>query len=273
MRVIKASRADDLRKQRDEWDANFKKHNDIARSQEKEFRKAQADMERAIAEELKSDLDKFYLLDFDVRVSANARHIRDRKFKNVEVRIDCNQNRVKDESASLSWHYTAKPDKNGNSAKETGSWSGLSATTEQQLKSLDQSVAAIHLLSTIDWGKFLDRDVPYYDDYVTEEVPSKSDRPDFETQIAEEELADYVGKRVLVKGKAGQNDKFYLSGVSVWYHIEKVTPKFYSVEPVTDHDFDRFVYRQDNNIAPYLERIRKDDFTSLIDHPIVTKEF
>lgn len=273
MRVIKASRADDLRKQRDEWDANFKKHNDIARSQEKEFRKAQADMESAIAEELKSDLDKFYLLDFDVRVFADTRHIRDRKFKSVEVRIECNQNRVHDESSALSWDYTAKLDKDGNVTKETGSWSGLSATTEQQLKSLDQSVAAIHLLSTIDWGKFLDRDVPDYDDYVTEEVPSKSERPDFETQIDEEELADYAGKRVLVKGKAGQNDKFYRSGVSVWYHIEKVTPKFYSVEPVTDHDFDRFVYRQDNNMAPYPERIRKEDFTSLIDHPIVTKEF
>ena len=232
MRIL-STRLDDLRKQRDEWDENQAKSAELYNRQKLNFDNALHGVYDSVKAPIEEALSKFNLLDFDVKV--DTRHT-----NNLEIKIRCNETRVHDETSALSWDWSAYI-VDGEVKYESGSWSGLQATTPDQLASLKQTVEALELLNSLDWSQILDKQVPEYDDYITERNPRYVNRPNFEDQIKEEEIKEIIGQNIAVRGKS---PNYNMDG---WFRIVRETPKKYQIQFVYD-----YLLKKDN-IDPYAD--------------------
>lgn len=270
MKIVKASKLDDIRKARDEWESDYKSKKADYDEQFAHYKEALVAVQNRLQDKLVSDLSKFDTLSFDVAV-----HSYDDK--HLEAAIKCGENKMFDDNVALAWDYTVEY-KFGDSkfTKETGSWSGLKATTDAQIKWLEQSIEAIKYLNSLDWETLLNpEDLPKYDDYVTEPEPDRDSRPNFEAQEFSAQLDKYVGKDVLIKGTSSPNG-FVNEGIDGWYKIYRETPKFYKVGFVSDswiHDPDSVMGDNTERIKAYLNsqyNLRKDRAKEFIASPIET---
>lgn len=272
MRVVKASKLDDIRKARDEWDAKYNEHKKRFNDQTNAYNLAEKAVEQRLNDLLSSNLAKFDALDFDIDTrSFGSKHLR--------ALIKCGDSRKFDDDVALSWSYEVEY-KWGDEqlTKETGSWSGLKATTDKQITWLEQSIEAIKYLNSLDWESLLNpEDIPNYEDYVTEDTPDIRSRPNFEAQEFNVQIDNLVGKDILVKGIAGPNG-YIQEGVDGWYKIYRETPKFYKVAFVPDswlNDPDSIVHDNTERIKGYLNSVynlRKDRTAEFISSPIETME-
>lgn len=272
MRIVKASKLDDIRKARDEWDADYNNKQAKYDEQRSKYEEAISAVQNRLKEEIEKGLSKYDALVFDVYVN---RHYD----KHLEAVIKCGESKMFDDNVALAWDYRVEYRFGGSQfTKETGSWSGLKATTDAQIKWLEQSIEAIKYLNSLDWETLLNpEDIPDYDDYVTEEKPSRRSRPDFESQEFNAQLESFVGKDILVKGTASPNG-YIQEGVDGWYKIYRETPKFYKVGFVPDswiHDPDSIMHDNIEQIKSYLNsqyNLRKDRTKEFISSPIETLE-
>lgn len=271
MKIIKASKLDDIRKARDEWDANYKASKARHDQQEQKYEEARWEIEKRITDYIKNELSKFDVLEFEVSASP--------RYKHVSARISCGEANKFEDYVALAWDYRIDYKYGSDEPTiETGSWSGLSATKPEQITWLEQSIEAIKYLNSVDWDKLLTpEDMPHYSDYVTEEVPTN--RPNFEAEEFNLQLADLVGSNKLVRGAASPNG--YISeGVDGWYKIERETPKYYKVgfAPAnwyTDNPTDDQDRVMVNRFIDYLNttyKLRKDRAKNYIKSPIETME-
>lgn len=259
---ILCSRRDEIIKQRDEYDEDYRHRMDAYDAQYSKYDRATNDIAQNIKSQITAGLSKFNL-EFDVRVYATY----SRKYDNsvYEVNISCNEGNKFSAGSALSWTYTVRVD-NREVIAETNSWSGLKATTREQLNSLHETLSALEYLNSVDWVSLLNDKYPRYKDYITEPYPNKSDRPNFEQQLLEAEIEDAIGKRILFKGKSER-------GADVWYMFVAETPKQYKVVMIYD------AYLKDKDINSLIEenenwviRISKDKIFKLINQPIETME-
>lgn len=267
---ITASRRDDILKQRDEYDAERNKRKARHDQDMSNYRKAYYDKMEPVADAIKDQLKQFNLLEFDVNVSQSFRD-------DIEARIQCNEHRVHDESSALSWSYTCLYNKANDEVKrESNSWSGLSACTAEQLASLKQTVAALELLSTLDWKSLLDIALPDYHDFdsTPEGEEPLGDRPDFESQLVEADLEEAMGQPVLVEGDAFEGGQ-YRPGIPVYYKMLKSTPKQYTVIMVYKGMIDDMIQKGASwdevmkTVDGYYEyRVSKEKFHRSIDNPV-----
>ena len=148
----------------------------------------------------------------------------------------------------------------GDIKKESGSWSGLSATTPEQIANLKESVRVIEILNNLDWNELLTVEFPNFDDYVKTEVP---ERENFEEQLLEADVEDAAEQGLLIKG---HGYKWYAPRATVFYNVLNMTDKSFRVQEVYEDDL------SDESIwgSPYT--IRKDKFFEVIDKPIKTAE-
>ena len=121
--------------------------------------------------------------------------------------------------------------KEGNVLKESGSWSGLKACTEEQLASLQQSVDALVTLNGVDWAMLLDKAMPDADEYFTRDPNEQplGQRPNFREQLIEAAVEECVGQDILVRGVAGEGSR-YRTGADLYYLITGHSPKQYQVK-------------------------------------------
>jgi hypothetical protein len=256
---IYSSKVDDLRRERDEWDTRYKESEARYREQKSVFRQATHAVCQAITDPIMSALSKFDLLEFKIATEPTSVTGRE---SGIEVIICCNEDRLHDKTSALVWSFRVKLGKEGVEA-QTGSWSGLKAATPESLASLKQTVEALEYLNSMDWEALLDKELPNWDDYVTEEVDRN--RPNFEQQIKEAELQDFIGADDALLGKspyAGNNPDF-------WYVILRETPKKYEVITMNApsvEDFGRFL---DFSLEQKLDYIRTSDLWS---HQIMLKK-
>lgn len=234
MKRIKADR-EDIKRRRREWDEETERRNQRSRESEEKYRKAEYEVFAPIKEELENQLSRFKLLHFDVRVDRTYRD-------SIEVRIECDEREKFDELSALSWNFSVRLTSDKEVLKESGSWSGLKATTEDQLASLQESVEALKVLNRIDWKVFLDRTLPNFSDYFVEEEP-RGARPDFESQLQYETIDEIAGDehQAIAIGR----------GQSVGYQVVRVTPKRADVKKV---------YLQDDGtwyVSKYVEQMNK----------------
>lgn len=218
---IYSSRYEDLKKERDAWDENAAQSKKRYEEQKSSYRKAMHAVIDPIKEQIEVGLSKFNLLDFQVTVKPTLS-----RDDSLEIRVFCNQNRLFDETSALSWDYSALVS-DGEVKSESGSYSGLTATTPESLASLKQTVEALSYLNAQDWVSILEKELPNYDEYITEEVPGN--RPDFESQIKEEELRSYIGQDIAFKGKPIEKLGMATRNQDFWYIIKRETPKKYNV--------------------------------------------
>lgn len=162
--------------------------------------------------------------------------------------------------SALTWNWNVQLSDEGEVIKETGSWSGMSATTPENIADLKESVRILEILNNLDWKKLLSQTPPKYDDYVK---TSPRVRPDFERELLEADIEDAVQDGKLIKG---WSYKYYRSNVSVYYRIIKETPKSYEVQEI----YEGYLSEPDRWPDPY--RIQKDKFVEVINIPLETIE-
>ena len=267
---IYSSKLDDIRKARDEWDAESNRRDEVRRQERANYEQARHDVTDPIELEITENLQKFNLLDFEVRVEPSSGF---RGGRGIEVRIGCNQNRIHDEDSALSWDWKAQLDSEGNVVKSSGSWSGLNATTEANMNSLRQCVSALEYLNSVDWSAVLDVETPEYSAFYSE-MEARGRRPDFEFQMKEAELEELIGRPIAVLG-TGIESLGYGHRARVYYIIRRETPKKYIVNAVPKSTMDWYESPAEaiaDQMTHYTQQIKKEYLLDALNYPFETVE-
>ena len=270
MRITETKR-DDILKQKAEYEKTFKERKDRYDKQYQDYNNAEYNITSAVEEEIKNQLNKYRALTFDVRAKRNYD-----SHKGVEIRIYCNENNKFDDNVALSWNYKVSINDEGEVEKESSSWSGLKAVTEEQIESLEQTLEALKYLNKVDWKTVLNKELPKYDDYVTERNPSfDNDKPNFDKMLMEADIEECIGKNVLIKAGGSKNYR-----TEVYFGILSETPTRYKVFDIpvryveNPEKFTRFSNIDDlvEDCKKYAYAISKDKFYQLVYEPIETLE-
>lgn len=224
---ITCNRRDDVIKRRDEYEADYNAKQKRYAAQREAFYRAERDVTSLVEEELGAQLRTYPALQFDIHASRGRWGS-----GGISIRIQCNENNKFDDNVALSWSYDVELDKAGEVTKESSSWSGLKATTPEQMESLVQTVEALKYLNSVDWATVLNKQLPEYDDYFKEPSPSRRNRPNFEQELVEADLEDAVGTDKLVIGKATNATGFRGKG---YYLLLKETPSQYVTIFIPDY--------------------------------------
>lgn len=262
---ITASRKDDILKRKAQYEADLKAYNE----REAQSRAALLDAENKILEPIKSylgrKLSRYNALTFEINVDRAYHGFKD---KGVRVWIRCNEHNKFDDDVALSWSYNVDLDSDGNVFRETSSWSGLSATTEAQMRSLHQTISALDFLNDVDWDELVNVDMPAYEDFYdnNNKRPAKED---FDAELQEAELGELIGSNKIIKCKNWGESCPYRG--DVWLHLIKETPSMYTANIIPDYVF--VLGGQENEVGKYIDgtygeyRIRKSSV-----HPYIPFE-
>lgn len=232
MKLKLEDKRSDIIAARDAWDADYNKLKSKFDSEVDAWDDAKQEISLFVEDQVKAALGragKDLQVDADFSLGSLA-HVRvgNGTFANHE--------------APLTWSFEAILDKEGNVKKETGSWSGLNATTPEDVKKLRDIVDVLEILNNMDWYTILsnmNEKYPNWEDYVKTKVPRRDDRPNFEKDIRLLDIEDAIGKEVLVKGKPLKYDVRFSRDGS-YYIIHKKTPKQVSVTECSIRQADSF---------------------------------
>lgn len=186
---ITANRRDDILRRKAEWEAEFDKQKEAHELEYRNFEKANDEVIAPVQQYFESLFSQYPALDADIQV-------RPGRYGEDSLAVDIRVNEYSNKA--LSWGYKAFLN-DGELIRETSSWSGMNAVTEEQIRELEESVAVLKTLVSIDWYKLLDRRLPKYQDYITTPSPDLRSKPNFDRELIEAELEDLVGTRKMVK--------------------------------------------------------------------------
>lgn len=254
---ITASRKDDILKRKAEYDARRKAYDDA----EQEAWDRYQDAEDAVTEPIKSQIEnmlrRFTALHFDVQVQRGWSSRRNGR-PGIDVKISCNERNLNDPDVALGWRWEASLDSDGAVKKESSSWSGLQACTEEQLRSLEQTFQALKLLNSIDWSVVLDVKLPKYSDYKMD-LPERPATENFEDELKEAELEELIGKNAAVEVYNWESSPY--RGDSVYLQILRETPSQYvcKIFPRTHGRLDQEIAEliRSGQYYGYEQRVRK----------------
>ena len=221
---ITASRYDELKKARDEYDAVTKEMTDRENAAEDRYMNAWHQSEKELEQKV-SDIIGPTTLVLDIRADTGG------KYSGIggegwSIRVSANDHDHFAEDRALSWNWDVHIDTDGNIVKDSGSWSGLKAVTAEQIADLEESVRIIKILNNIDWAEVLSHPRVKWGDYVDKDLSKqirdrKSARPQFEDDMLTARLEELVGQNILVKLK---QDQFYNGPVGIL--LTGLTDKF-----------------------------------------------
>ena len=217
--IIQSSRVDDIRRAKEEYEQKMEAFEEEDKRLSRLYWKDVDTVKKPVVDELTLALAQFDKLDFDIAVDPGYFDSR-----GLEVRIRCDEYRRDEDDYALSWNYRVQIDKDGDVMAESGSWSGLSATTREQLDSLHQTLDALEYLA-VQTRSFLQ------EDRRSERYKSTLERPerqDFDTQLKEAQMEELVGtnKWFAARVKDSESGRWDLRIVK----ILKATPTRYSCQ-------------------------------------------
>ena len=246
MKITMARRDDVLRRQQEYNDKRSKYDSEV-----QNFREAEYTVMQNLENLIRSKIGDTVL---DLSISAA------RSGFNQDIEVSINNGSNPHDSQALNWNYDIKLKRSGDVQMESGSWSGLSATTDEQIQNLKESVRVIEILNNLDWKTLLNVELPDYNDYVTSEYPKNEN---FNQQLLEADVLDAMDDGLLIKG---HGYKYYNPRAVVFYHILKENPKSFTVQEIHEDDL------SDESRWPDPYTIQKYKLYSIIDNPIKTAE-
>lgn len=224
IKKINEDRLSDIRAAKDAWDAEYDKQDKIYKDQENKYRHAMYDVADNLQKEVVNAIGNTTI---NLRVDVDNYGI---GADGYQVRVYGNDSNKFADNVALSWDWKVYLGEDGTVLKDSSSWSGLKATTPEQLNDLEETLRILKLLNNLDWTRLIgnaNAKRPKYDDYITAPYPSRSDRPNFEQQLKDAAVEDTIGKDVLIQGKgSGRN---YNSRATVWYYVVGATNKQYKM--------------------------------------------
>lgn len=161
--VIKVNedRRSDVLSRKAVWQKDFDDRMARYQAQDKKYRLAQKAVSDEVIKTITNAIGGYMPKYLQIRAQEG--------FMGYEITINYAQNNVHAEDKSLSWNFDITLDRDGNVKKETGSWSGLQATTPEQLNDLRKTVQILEVLNDMDWKTILNKaikDTPEYKDYI-----------------------------------------------------------------------------------------------------------
>lgn len=182
---------------------------------------------------------------------------------NWSITIQNSDNPFK-EGQALAWTVKVRLDENGEIIFETSSWSGLKATTINEIEDLRRTVDILDKIQHIDWKFIVDRIGPKYEDYVKTREPLNPSKQ-FDLEEAYAILSESIDERVLFQTSLVNSRDGY-------YKIVKETPKNFTAIFVPDYDYGpgeiERIIRNGTNI-----RIPKDVIQNFIRIPVVEMKY
>jgi len=224
IRKINETRRDDIIKARDEWDAEYNRQQAVYNDQKRNYNTVLYDVGDELEEAVKKAIGPTSI-NLQVEVIPYGTYSSD----SYSVHVNANDSNKFSDDVALSWNWSVYLDKDGTVKKDSGSWSGLKATTVEQLDDLEETLRVLKVLNRLDWANLMGRanaKRPDWDTYITTH-PSRRDRPDFEQQLKDAAVEDTIGKDVLIQGKG--SGKNYNSRATVWYYVVGATNKQYKM--------------------------------------------
>ena len=168
------------------------------------------------------------------------------------------------EGQALAWTVKVRLGENGKIIFETSSWSGLKATTINEIEDLRRTVDILDKIQHIDWKFIVDRIGPKYGDYVKTRQPMDPSKQ-FDLEEAYAILGESIDERVLFKTSRLNTQRGY-------YKIIKETPKNFTAKFVSNYDYGS---GQIETVIQYGTNIRipKDAIQNFIAIPVVEMEY
>ena len=206
----------------------------------------------------------------DIRVSRDYDWGSGAPYLSVKISYDLN----KTKNQSLAWSYSVGLDRDGNIKKESNSWSGLNAVTQEQLDDLEKSIEILKKLNIINWESILKTDVPSVRDYVTTKtLPEK----DFTFEQFNADLEDFVGQDVIFISKYLNSENFY--GSRYGYIIKRLTNKRVEYVPIYDpivklkNNKDYTNYIKEQSQEGYTETTSKEKLLKALGNDYIIVDF
>lgn len=259
---ITCSKRDDVIRQRDEYNARYLENKAKYDEQYTTYQNAQNAVTDAVKSSIESELSEC-AQHIDIDIDTRPAWITE---GGVSATVRSYDHDVFNESKALSWTWEVKLAQDGTVIKETSSWSGLQATTAEQIESLEWVVKALKILNSMDWEKILNVRLPKYTEYVTVPQPSRADEPNFNQMLMEADIEDGIGQPVLFEGKDGS-----------WFGILRATPTQYSYYTVSEYQFDDFIAKYQGNVGQLLQDMKgrarnmtKAKLVAMLKNPVKT---
>lgn len=230
-----------------------------------EYRKEDRRIQQSIIAQVNEALSSIHGLDLRVHVEQSFRS------RGYQVTVYSNDSNVHGKDKALSWNWSAELGADGELIKDSGSWSGLQAVTEEQLESLRKSVTALEILNSLDWTEILSSAVPDYTEYVKTNPSSLGERPDFERELIEIDIADAIESGDLLLSNKRASSLIY-------FGVIKETPSMYEVYEVPKSWLDAVGEDEDSRWSSIDEvvklgktnayKITKDKFIKMLATPL-----
>lgn len=237
--TVTASRLDDLRRERDEYNAEAQKQQDIHDQQNDKYRFAEDYNEANIENAIRSQVPG--LDGIDIRI--------DNYYGRNGIRVRFDAENVRDETKSLRWSWTVALDANGNITKESSSWSGVDVTTPEQVQDLQKTVNILSNLVSMDWEPILRAGIegqPRYEDYISVREPKNRDS-EFRSSMRQAFIDEnIIGHNLWIKGDALSDGRWFRNS-TIWYMIKSQTEKFYTVVTISDWTVSQYLRNAEKN--------------------------
>ena len=232
MRII-SSRLDDVRMEKEEYEREYEEQ----KSRYDEQNAAYTQATREVLDNIESAL----LQQINARTSQNVRvkASRDYSYRDpgesfIEVRVY-----AEDPGWPLRWTWQASVSQvDGTVVKDSNSYSGIEATTPENISMLKESLDVMdYLVNQVDWNTLLHVQLPKGSDYFTMKRPEKRS---FDQAEADALIADCMGEPVLVKCNVTSDthisDKWvkFLSQTAAFYNVLLISSS-YSAEDLEDN--------------------------------------
>ena len=254
MKIYASKRRDEILKRKAEFDEDYKRRKDEFDAQYKSYQEANHAVYQGIVNEVESLLSGVNL---DLELSCT------RSWEgSIEFRV-LDDRHLNQDSKSLSWSWEVNLSEDGEIKKESSSWSGLRAVTEENLSDLEEVVKALKILNNADWKTILDKSLPSYNDYITVDSPERYPKPDFNRELLEADVQDAIDAGYLIKG---QGYKYFRPGADVYYRVVGQSAKQYKVQEI----YAGYLSKGEDLWADYEYAITKEKFYEIIDKPVET---
>lgn len=276
---IRASKKDDLIREKNEWQMKHDARKQLYRDQEGRYDEAVWNWKDTVAALVKKEFSSYISKLPNLEISTDIRW-----GGGIELRFryaDGWLSHEDRERISLRWDYSITLTDKGEITKETNSWSGFNAANSAQVDDLLNSANFLKAIVDYDWVPLLEEaksSRPRYSQYVGINDPDRDPEykdPGYDRMIKEAEVED-----ALSGGNWIKIDSDWGSGR--WVYIISETPKFYTYTSVGDWEVTHATPSNTNidtltshitdpkNVSSYyIDRIKKDKFR--FTNPIQTK--
>lgn len=272
---ITCSKRDDILKRKEAYEKDYNerkaRHDEQYNSYKRAVQNVFSGVERAVTEAIGESTE-----DIEVYVSHHG-------LNEISCNIKGNNRDIFNKGKALSWTYTARISEAGEVTKETSSWSGLQATTPEQLDSLRETLRILEIINSLDWATILSVEMPDWKAMVTESDPNYDrDKPDFDRELMEADIEEAIGANKLIKCVGGS--KNYRG--EIYAGIVSETPSMYTIfdfpvryaQPNSDGTYGWKNHATLRDLVAeqqgYAYRVKKDNFiNNMVERPLEIIEY